>query len=304
MRGDASTSRLPESIRGRPLRGLLIYLGCSLVVILTLACGESEIGRTALSAESAGGNLVNEKLAASLRKLAKGRVYFGRHSVGRNILDGIAILAEEYGIHGVNFVDLEEDPTPPLPETFLAHSRIGKNQKPVGKIDGFARRLRNEFSGELDVALMKLCYVDFNQDTAVRELFDHYRATIAQLGRDFPDIRFLHATVPLKERRLGLKSYLKLMLGRGLWGDDTNIKRHEFNEMIERTYDAGTIVDIARVESTTPDGMRVTFRKNDRTYYSLNSSYTDDGGHLNELGKRQVAAEMVRILADNLRGDQ
>jgi lysophospholipase L1-like esterase len=54
---------------------------------------------------------------------------------------------------------------------------------------------------------------------------------------------------------------------------------------------------MAAVESTYPDGRPCTFRVAGRTYESLVPEYTTDGGHLNERGRRAVAAQLLVFLA-------
>jgi len=59
------------------------------------------------------------------------------------------------------------------------------------------------------------------------------------------------------------------------------------------------IFDLAKIESTFPDGRRASFTKDGKTYYSMVPDYTYDGGHLNELG-RKIAAEQLLFLLANL----
>ena len=144
---------------------------------------------------------------------------------------------------------------------------------------------------------MKFCFVDFNPHTDINELFTYYKDAMEQLGKERPDIEFLHMTVPLKERPHKFKDRVNRFLGRMVWEDETNIKRAEFNKLLYETYPDEEIFDIAHAESTLPDGKRSSFVKNGETYYSLASIYTDDGGHLNDLGQRRIASEMAHFLA-------
>jgi hypothetical protein len=171
----------------------------------------------------------------------------------------------------------------------------------VGKIEAFAERIRGGLSARPDIAFMKLCYVDFWPDTNARELFDHYRAAIGRLSAEFPQTRFLHATVPLTMRKLGIKERLKLALGKRLWGDESNVRREEFSGLVRESYPESRIVDIARLECVNPDGTPEQFAMDGKRHPCLSPAYTDDGGHLNGLGQRVVAAEMVRVLAHNVR---
>lgn len=246
--------------------------------------------------------MVVADLASDLRVVAKAPIYFGHQSVGFNMLDGLRQIAVEEEVDGIQIVELERGR--PVSDGVFAHSAVGKNGDPRSKTDEFAKRIREAratLSSGPDVAFMKFCYVDFTPDTDVEDLFAHYRSTLSRLGEEHRQVRFLHTTVPLTTRKLRVKDRIRLLLGMPVWVDDSAIKRHEFNRLIEQTYDADRIIDIAGQESTRPDGTRQRFNKNGRSYYSLNPAYTTDGGHLNQAGQRKVAAEMVRVIARNVR---
>ena len=248
----------------------------------------------------AGDMIVNQDIASDLRELAKSLLYFGRHSVGHNMVEGLEQLVADHGIKGIHIVELDcehEIPSGPV----FAHSRIGENKDPRSKIEGFSRRLRAGLTFEPDVALMKLCYVDFDPFTDIEKLFDYYRSALDQLSAEFPSVRFLHMTVPLMTRKLGPKERVKLLLGKSLWGDEANIKREEFSDLLRQAYDAREIVDIARLEARGPGGNEAYFVVGGRRYACLSPAYTSDGGHLNKTGQRRAAAELARVLADNLR---
>lgn len=115
---------------------------------------------------------------------------------------------------------------------------------------------------------------------SIRALFKKYRRTMARLRKSHPKTVILHATVPLT-------------------ADDhaSNVRRQQDNRLIRSTYRTGLIVDIARVESTTPTGKRVTGKLRGRRYYALYHGYTTDGGHLNGAGSKRVAGELLRAIA-------
>jgi hypothetical protein len=217
------------------------------------------------------------------------------------MLSGLRLIAAEHGVRGIQIVSVDSPPQSELPEAFFAHSRVGANEDPISKVEEFVRRMRGGFPGEPAVAFMKFCYVDFDPYTKVPELFAYYRSTIDQLTKELPAVRLVHATVPLMTRDLSVKNRIRLLLGRTPWRDGANIRRHEFNELLRQSYDPSRIIHIARVESTSPNGAREDFTNHGRQYFSLSPAYTNDGGHLNEGGQRRVAAEMIRVLARNLR---
>jgi hypothetical protein len=56
------------------------------------------------------------------------------------------------------------------------------------------------------------------------------------------------------------------------------------------------LFDLAKAESTLPDGSRSFFMSNRDTVFTLAEQYSADGGHLNDLGKRYAAAAMLTAL--------
>ncbi len=137
------------------------------------------------------GMFVYEDIALDLRELAQSRIYFGRHSVGRNMLSGVEQLAAQHGVDEIRLVELDRESQLPS-GSFFAHSQIGENGEPEGKIDGFAHRIRSGLPIEPSVALMKLCYVDLDPSTNVGKLFGYYRSTLDALSAEFADVHFVH----------------------------------------------------------------------------------------------------------------
>jgi hypothetical protein len=76
-----------------------------------------------------------------------------------------------------------------------------------------------------------------------------------------------------------------------------NAKRAEFNRLLAQHYAGRTIFDVARAESTKPDGTRNEFDWNGATAYSMVDAYSSDGGHLNPLGERVLAGQFIHTLA-------
>ncbi|WP_054031632.1 hypothetical protein [Desulfatitalea tepidiphila] len=233
------------------------------------------------------------------QKLSSKKIYFGHQSVGYNILDGIqALLKENQQIQ----LAIEENFDP---ESFkqgtIAHSRIGYNTDPKSKLDMFAFIAKSGGAAKADIMFFKFCYVDINGKTDVKALFDAYKNTFEQLKSNHPDTTFIHTTAPLTTIQDGPKAWAKKILGRSLGGIVENSKRHEYNEMIRKTYvGKEPVLDIATIESTFPDGRRATFESNGKTYYHLVPAYTYDGGHLNEAGRKRVAEQLLLLLVNTL----
>ncbi len=71
---------------------------------------------------------------------------------------------------------------------------------------------------------------------------------------------------------------------------DDNVRREQYNKLVRAKYgDTGRLFDLARVESTDPDGNRLGW---------LYSGYLSDAdGHLNAQGSRVAARKMLRVIA-------
>ena len=82
-----------------------------------------------------------------------------------------------------------------------------------------------------------------------------------------------------------------------IWEYDSFMNRQIYNEMIIEKYSGiDPIFDIAAIESTYPDGRRSSFTRKGKVYYTLIPDYTNDGGHLNDLGKSIVAEKLLLFL--------
>ena len=125
-------------------------------------------------------------------------------------------------------------------------------------------------------------------------------ATIDGLKRDYPKTQFAHITTPLYAQPMQLKERIYRFLGKEVWEDAANVKRHACNQRLMQTYANDRIFDLATIESTRPDGSRAGFEQGGRTYYALATQYTEDGGHLNDLGQDVAALEWVRFMAGAL----
>jgi len=224
--------------------------------------------------------------------LSTKRIYFGHKSVGAEVLIGVKDLQAE--LQQINLRIFHGDPASLHDNSGLAESSIGANFDPESKIDDFAAKLLAAGPNATDVAIMKFCYVDIDRNTDVGKLFAGYKATIANLQEKLPQTTLIHCTVPLTSRHNSLKAVAKRLLRRAQDSSQDNLSRERFNEMMRAEYRGKqAIIDIAAVESTLPDGQKVS----DGGIPCLAACYTYDGGHLNEVGRRVVATEFLRVLA-------
>jgi hypothetical protein len=238
------------------------------------------------------GDLQSITIENEIQKLNNKRIYFGHQSVGGNIIDGLTELVEPYKFF--NIIDMNQEQ--PLPESYFLHSKIGKNEDPGSKCDDFTVKL-DRIDGQVDIAMLKFCYIDINRDTDIQSLFQKYHSTMAELINKYPRIEFMHITVPLTHSESGLGVTLRELLGRENKSKLDNIRRNEYNELLRNTFEKDKIFDLARAESTYPDGSRNLFKWDSKKYEHLIGEYASDGRHLNEKGSRWVASEMIKALS-------
>jgi hypothetical protein len=231
------------------------------------------------------------------KKLSEKKLYFGHQSVGFNITDGIRDVMKENPQIKLNIVETSNPSEFNIP--LFAHSRVGKNMDPKSKIDAFAIFVEKGIGGKADVAFFKFCYVDVTARTDVDQVFQDYKNTLSHLNKQYPKTGFIHMTVPLTLTKKTFKTWIKILIGKKeIWEYDDNIKRNQFNESIRKEYDGKEpVFDLAKIESTFPDRTRSSFTKDGKTYYSLVTEYTHDGGHLNKKGRKIVAEQLLILLA-------
>lgn len=250
---------------------------CLLALLLAAGCGDPA------AAGPEADVAIDGDLRADLEAIHGARIFFGHHSVGRDLLDGLSALSREAG------VQLE-----------IEAARVGENQNPRSKFDAFARRGEARTDDGLELMAMKLCYVDIGPSADTDALLAAYRAAVERVRRARPDVRVLHVTTPLQARRTDLRSRLERALGRAVWVDHANRKRLDYNEKLRAAFPAEPLFDLAAVESTRPDGSRELHPVDGRLVPMLYPGYTRDGGHLNEVGKRVAARAFARALAGAL----
>lgn len=242
---------------------------------------------------------MTDALKQDLAQLQSARIFFGHQSVGGNIIDGLQDLAKDSGT-ALTVLDLNSDITT-LPSAFLLHTPVGKNSEPKTKCDDFKRIIDQDLAGRINIALLKFCYIDIDENTDVDKMFEYYRYIIDDLKLRHPDITFIHVTAALRHAESGLGIWVREMLGKPNRAKLDNLKRHAFNEKLRSVYAGEPMFDLAASESTYPDGSRESFDYQGQTGYGLIGAYTDDGGHLNALGRKHVAADFAHSVAQAVR---
>jgi hypothetical protein len=233
--------------------------------------------------------------ADDLTKVSRTKVFFGHQSVGMNVLGGIPGV---YAAGGIDAPTVEQGAVQPGKDSgFVDHAFIGENEKPLLKIQDFDAKMRSGVGQQVDVAMMKLCYVDITSDTDAGALFAAYRSTFAALERDFPRVTFVHVTVPLMTEQGQLSKLKSRLLGNSRYSPAENVVRERLNALIRREYASGHLFDLAAIESTAPDGSRVVGTYKGQQYYRLDDGYASDPGHLNEEGARAAATGWLKAIA-------
>jgi hypothetical protein len=268
---------------------LLIFIISSMIL---LGCGGGKMADKESAAAAIKG--VPE---ASWKSLAGKKIYFGHMSVGNDMIEGIHDIAKEIPQIRLNIVETNNPSNFDRP--LFAHSSIGKNEDPGAKIDSFVQYMDNGLGSKADIAFFKFCYIDILSATDADEVFNRYKNAMEMLKKKYPKVTFVHVTAPLRLVQTGVLVPIKKIIGRPVGGYADNIKRSRFNELLRQEYKGKEpVFDLARIESTYPDGRRFEFDSGGKSYESLVADYTSDGGHLNEYGRKIVAAQLLAFLAN------
>lgn len=237
---------------------------------------------------------IEPKLRAELENVAQKRIYFGHQSVGNNLLDGIRQLAVQAGVP----IHVIEAPSASgVPPATFGHTPVARNGDPLQKLQSFEQAMGQQPAG-LDIALVKFCYVDITESTDAKALFARYQAMVDGLRAKHPGTIFVHVTAPLTIAQSGLKATIKRLIGRVPYGVIENQRREEYNILLRQAYQGHEpVFDLARAESTAPDGTAVIVEWKGTASPTMAAAYTDDGGHLNGVGKQRVARELISVLA-------
>ena len=229
-----------------------------------------------------------------LARLAARSVLFGHQSVGENILDGVGRLASAAGVGPrVARLDLMVAPSPGV----LGHLLLPEDGDPARKLRAFADAIDRLGDRAPDIALVKLCYADFDAPgTDAAALLELYRRTLAELEARHPRTAFVHVTVPITRPSGGAKALVRRLMGKAPRGIVENVRREEFNSRM-RASSGDRVFDLARLEATGPAGEKATVEWQGRAVPALFPAYTDDGAHLNALGQDAVARAFVAHLA-------
>jgi hypothetical protein len=227
--------------------------------------------------------------------LAGKRILFGHQSVGDDIVAGLQDIMTQVPRIKLRLVESRD------PEAFdspgFIHFKVGANENSGSKLDDFSAVIKSPLGQRADFAMMKFCYVDLFASGDPRTMFQAYKSALDTLSAAAPGPRFIHITVPLTTVETGPKARIKRLIGKTLWGHADNVQRHVFNTSIRTEY-GPAVFDLAVSESTLPNGTRSQFTSAGARFECLSKGYTDDGGHLNQAGRRAAARDLLLLLAN------
>jgi hypothetical protein len=226
--------------------------------------------------------------------LAQRKIFFGHKSVGQNIIEGLGDVMRARPNIRLNIRETIEPND--FVQPIFGHSPIGTNKAPLTKISRFCELMEGGLGDKLDVAFFKFCFIDIDHGTDLDELYGSYNEVIGRLHEKYPAVKIITVTVPLMSKPYGIKEKLKKLLGRLPWEEEDNIRRNRYNEMLRESFNA-SLFDLAENEATLPSGERRQFTRAGKTMDLLWETYTDDGGHLNKMGRQIAAIELLLRLA-------
>ena len=230
--------------------------------------------------------------SATSARFTDARIYFGHQSVGGNIVQGLRDLGAARDGSQLRIVrSRERSSSAPA----LVEFTIGENGRPESKMKDFAAALQQIDDGGAAIAIFKYCYLDITPETNVELLFASHRDALREMRARHPNLTFVHVTAPLTRLESGPRFLAKRLLGKPTTRD-ANARRNRFNAMLRDEYADEPMFDLARVESTRPDGSRSFFNEGADVVYTLAPELTDDGGHLNAAGRRAAAEEFAAVI--------
>jgi len=242
------------------------------------------------------GQVKDDEVSRGLGVLTDSKVFFGHQSVGMNIMDGIRDIAATKNVANLSIVEARSADKMQSPG--LYHAYVGQNTDPLSKVRDFESILRSGVADAVDVAFLKFCYVDFDETTDVAAIFAAYRDTMNKLKADYPKLKMVHFSAPLTAKETGIKATVKQLIGRKSWSDTSNTVRQVFNQFMRAEYEGKEpFFDIAMVEASDASGMARLSGAGASTFYLLRPEYTNDGGHLNDEGRRRAASWLAAVLA-------
>lgn len=273
-----------------------------LIVIALLIGGGLYVWMTSIRSYEKAGSYVPARMADTppdaWERLNRKTLFFGHHSVGRNILNGIADVMATYPSLHLRIVKTED--AGQINEAILAHASVGRNFDPMSKINEFERLMDSGLGEKVDIAFFKLCFVDIGIQSDPEAILAAYSETMERLKQRYPQAVFMHVTVPLggppSSAKGILKASIKRLIGRPPVLAENRV-RARYNALLrERFAEKEPLFDLALYETLGPKGQKYYSIWDGQEIPILARMYTDDGGHLNTRGRRHLAEQLLMEL--------
>jgi hypothetical protein len=231
--------------------------------------------------------------------LAEMRIFFGHQSVGRNLIEGIEDVMAEHP--EIKLTIVEASNLESIDGPAFIHCNVGRNTRPDSKLTDFRKVLESGGEEKTDIALLKFCYVDIGQDSDAHEVFRNYDLALSELAEHFKDTTFVHSTIPIQsgpsEAMDLLKEIIKPVLGKPRVVEKNGVRQSYNNLLRSKFLGNKPVFDIAMHETIGPGGL-LSYRELDsEKVYFMDARYSDDGGHLNQLGRKHIAEQLLVTLA-------
>lgn len=250
-----------------------------MVALLLSACSDG--GKTLQ--ESTLNSADRQSLLTQFTRLVDRQIVFAHQSVGSDILAGVELLAQRAQVQ----MPMRETRSARPEDKGIVHFKVGRNEAPEEKLADFRGRFSSDGFPYADLAILKLCYIDFIATTDGVALGQKYVDLLDTLQQQHQSTRFIAVTAPLTVEQTGIKAWIKRALGREPAGIAENRQRSAFNTIVRSRYAAGNqLFDLAAAESGSSEAGQ-----------SLRPELASDGRHLNEKGQIFVARELLRVLA-------
>jgi lysophospholipase L1-like esterase len=247
-------------------------------------------------------NNVNKKMDLEIYKKLKvinrKNIYFGHRSLGENIIEGLKKVNSDHGENNLIINELKDNTT--FDGNYFVHSNIGHNGDPQSKFEEFTKIVNYLANKNLDIAMMKLCFVDITRNTDIDYVFKSYVTMIDSIKNKYPDLTIIHFTVPLKSKSSWIDNLKDKIKDRNNNDLQDNLARNRYNERLLSKYSIEDIFDLAGIESTYPNGERESIFVDGKPCYFLIKDYSEDGGHLNVKGKQLVAEKIINKIYERI----
>jgi hypothetical protein len=236
-----------------------------------------------------------------LRAIAGRTVYFGHQSVGRDVIAGVARLNDEQAL-GLRIIQTA-DPSSVAGPAFI-HFRAGINRDYASKNAALLRMLQERSQPDGAIVLLKYCYVDLTASADSDAVFAAYSEMVETITFEHPDVTLVHTTIPLTTVESLVSAGAKQFLGRPTFREAA-VARHRYNALVRAEFGGDQpLFDLARVESTRPDGTLATFKTADAWIETLASENTSDGGHITPECQLTAAAALLNVLVEAIRASR